>query len=72
MSEKLNLVYSWIYIYIDYRDDGIGFDYNSIGKVKSNNSGYGLRMLSERVSLLKGNIEYNRDRAEFLIKIPLH
>ena len=60
------------YIYIDYRDDGIGFDYNSIGKVKSNNSGYGLRMLSERVSLLKGNIEYNRDRAEFLIKIPLH
>lgn len=60
------------YIYIDYRDDGIGFDYSSIGKVKSNNSGYGLRMLSERVSLLKGTIEYNRDRAEFLIKIPLH
>ena len=22
------------YIYIDYRDDGCGFDYNSIGKVK--------------------------------------
>ena len=59
------------YIYIDYRDDGCGFDYNSIGKVKNNNSGYGIRMLNERVILLKGSIEYNRDRAEFKIKLPL-
>lgn len=60
------------YIYIDYRDDGKGFDYNSIGKVKNNNSGYGIRMLNERVILLKGSIEYNREKAEFKIKLPLH
>lgn len=59
-------------IYIDYRDDGAGFDYNLIGKVKSNNSGYGLRMLNERVLLLKGSIEYKRDNAEFIIIIPLY
>lgn len=60
------------YIYIDYRDDGCGFDYNSIGKVKNNNSGYGIRMLNERIVLLKGSIEYDRDRAEFKIKIPIY
>lgn len=59
------------YIYIDYRDDGCGFDYNSVGKVKNNNSGYGIRMLNERIVLLKGSIEYDRSRAEFKIKIPI-
>ena len=60
------------YIHIDYKDDGIGFDYNSIGKVKSNNCGYGIRMLNERVALLKGSINYNKEKAQFLINIPLH
>ena len=37
---------------ISYKDDGCGFDFEQIGKVKSNNTGYGIRMLVERVNLL--------------------
>ena len=29
-------------------------------------------MLNERIVLLKGSIEYDRDRAEFKIKIPIY
>lgn len=44
---------------------------NKIGKVKSNNTGYGIRMLVERVNLLRGSINYNKDEKEFVINIPL-
>ena len=56
---------------ISYKDDGCGFDFEQIGKVKSNNTGYGIRMLVERVNLLRGSINYNKDEKEFVINIPL-
>jgi len=49
---------------ISYKDDGCGFDFEQIGKVKSNNTGYGIRMLVERVNLLRGSINYNKDEKE--------
>ena len=48
-----------------------GFDFEQIGKVKSNNTGYGIRMLVERVNLLRGSINYNKDEKKFVINIPL-
>jgi|GEM_PF-30875 len=54
---------------ISYKDDGCGFDFEQIGKVKSNNTGYGIRMLVERVNLLRGSINYNKDEKEFVIEI---
>ena len=56
---------------ISYKDDGRGFDFEQIGKVKSNNTGYGIRMLVERVNLLRGSINYNKDEKKFVINIPL-
>jgi signal transduction histidine kinase len=45
-------------LFLNYKDDGLGFDTSSIGVQK----GLGLRNIESRVSLLKGEIKYQSEK----------
>lgn len=57
-------------------DDGIGYDYNLIDKPKTttDNTGYGLIMLKEKVGLINGTISVNTKKeggTEYKLTVPI-
>lgn len=57
-------------------DDGIGYDYNLIDKPKTttDNTGYGLVLLKEKVGLINGTISVNTKKeggTEYKLKVPI-
>lgn len=59
-------------IIVNFKDDGCGFDFENILYDRDKHSGFGMAMLKERVSLLKGTIQYsNNNGSQFLINIPV-
>ncbi len=59
-------------IVINFKDNGCGFDFDNTIYDKEKNTGFGIAMLKERVSLLKGTIQYsNNNGSDFLITIPI-
>lgn len=57
-------------------DDGIGYDYNLIDKPKTttDNTGYGLILLKEKVGLINGTISVNtkkEDGTEYKLTVPI-
>lgn len=59
-------------VVIDYYDDGCGFDFDYVTYNVDTNSGYGIKMLKERVELLKGTISYSKEEgSHFIILLPM-
>ena len=59
-------------IIVNFKDNGCGFDFENILYDRDKHSGFGMAMLKERVSLLKGTIQYsNNNGSQFLINIPV-
>ena len=59
-------------IIVNFKDNGSGFDFENILYDRDKHSGFGMAMLKERVSLLKGTIQYsNNNGSQFLINIPV-
>ena len=59
-------------IIVNFKDNGCGFDFENILYDRDKHSGFGMAMLKERVSLLKGTIQYsNNNGSHFLINIPV-
>ncbi|MDO5381545.1 MAG: histidine kinase [Eubacteriales bacterium] len=59
-------------VVIDYYDDGCGFDFDCVTYNPDTNSGYGIKMLKERVELLRGTITYsNEEGSHFIILLPM-
>jgi signal transduction histidine kinase len=59
------------FIYIEYKDDGIGFDYS---KTIENKTGMGLFNIQHRIKSFNGEIEFTRNKSrgiKFIIKLPL-
>ena len=51
----VNLMYKDGHLILEFKDDGIGFNYNSIMKDKH----YGLQIMKDRVISMGGNVEYD-------------
>lgn len=59
-------------IIVNFKDNGCGFDFENILYDRDKHSGFGMAMLKERVSLLKGTIQYsNNNGSQFSINIPV-
>ena len=59
-------------IILKFSDDGSGFNYDECIQDRDNHTGFGIIMLRERVSLLKGNLHYVNDKgSHFTIEIPI-
>ena len=63
-------------IKIVHSDDGIGYDYNLIDKPKTttDNTGYGLVLLKEKVGLINGTISVNTKKeggTEYKLTVPI-
>lgn len=59
-------------IIVNFKDNGCGFDFENVIYDGDKHSGFGMAMLKERVSLLKGTIQYsNNNGSHFLIIIPV-
>lgn len=59
-------------ITINYCDNGCGFDFDKVIKTGIKNTGYGIKMLKERIDLLNGTVQYeNSEGSHFLIQIPI-
>lgn len=59
-------------IIVNFKDNGCGFDFENTLYDRDKHSGFGMAMLKERVSLLKGTIQYfNNNGSQFLINIPV-
>lgn len=57
------LSYEPEHIYINVSDNGVGFDLNKINTINaSDNSGFGLAMMKERVYLLSGNLNIKTEQ----------
>ncbi len=54
-------------------DDGVGYDYQSLTKVRNNNTGFGLQIMRERVHLLHGKLTIQNlgKGIEYRIEIPI-
>lgn len=72
---RVVLRYKPNYITVLIEDDGSGFDVDDIQKEeKSDNSGFGLSMMKERVYLLSGSIEINSELnvgTKIVVEVPI-
>lgn len=74
-SVIIHLSYLEEYIEIRVEDDGIGFNYEeNVKRAQAEGHGYGLSIMRERVSLLKGELYINSSiekGTKILVKIPV-
>ena len=72
---QVNLMNSDQYIYLQIKDNGEGFDVEKINHTKkSNNSGFGLSIMKERICLLSGRINiYSKikEGTTIDVKVPI-
>lgn len=74
-SIEVNISNDDYYIILCIRDNGIGFDIkNENAKMKTDNSGFGLSIMKERIYLLSGNINIDSSDGkgtQIIVQVPI-